>query len=167
MLQAFIPVTTLTIAALLCAVVALVLAYRNIYYSLSVSSIGLFLSWLEGDTGLWKLVFWLCASGVAGMLVYLLPDDVNKNRAGVMVMVTGGITGMAVGMAIGTMAGLILATIIGIIFGAMVFSNFMPNPDYKFPSRAYMNYIMAKGLPIAVVMCIVGIIIAADINHIQ
>lgn len=157
---AFVNFTPLTVTALICAVAAVVLAYRKIYFALIASNFALILAFIDGDTPLGTFIFWIVATAVAGLLVYILPDEVKENHLGVSFMVTGALAGMSVGVAIGTISSLIISSVVGVFFGALVLSNAVPDHEFKFPSKKHFNYVMAKGLPIVVVMCVVGIVLA-------
>lgn len=164
MIPTFVNFTFLTVSALLCALLAVALSYRKIYYALSAANVGLVLAFIDKDIAVSTLIFWLVAASVAGFIVYMLPDEVRTMRTGVSFFVTGALAGTAVGVAFGSMAALIIGAAAGIFFGALIFSNAMPEHDFKLTSKKYLNYILAKGLPILVVMCIVGIILAQSIG---
>ncbi len=163
MIAAFVNFTGLTVMALICAMAAVALAYRRIYFALMAANFALIFAFIDKDLELGTYVFWLVASGVAGLIVYMLPERVNEMRKGVSFFVTGALAGMAVGVAIGTTAALILGAAVGVLFGAIIFNNVIPNPEYKFPSKQFVNYILAKGLPIVVVMSMVGLVLARSI----
>lgn len=158
--------SVLNIASLVCAAGAVALAYRRVTYSLIAANFAVILAWLAGDVTLGTFIFWLIASAVAGVIVYMLPDEVKRSLAGVAYITTGALAGMAVGVAMGTMASLIIGSAAGALFGSLIYGNTAAGHELGFPSGRYFNYVMAKAFPALVAMCMAGIVFAMAIAKI-
>lgn len=161
MISASFASTPLIVASSLCAVAAIVLAYRKIFFALIAANFALALLLCNGDVTLGRFLFWLAAA-----IVFMLPDDVRASGAGTSFLVTGALAGMAVGVALDAMTALIVGSAAGALFGALVFGNTRRGKSLGFPSRRYFNYVLAKALPLVVVMSAVGIAAATLIAKI-
>lgn len=166
MISASFASTPLIVASSLCAVAAIVLAYRKIFFALIAANFALVLLLCNGDVTLGRFLFWLAASAVAAAIAFMLPDDVRASGAGTSFLVTGALAGMAVGVALDAMTALIVGSAAGALFGALVFGNTRRGKSLGFPSRRYFNYVLAKALPLVVVMSAVGIAAATLIAKI-
>lgn len=103
------------------------------------------------------LAFW----GVATLLVlcidFLLPRQVTASRAGLAYLGGGSLAGMLVGL-IFSYPLMIAGAAVGAVLGAMAYSRTPGGKTIKFPSSRFIQYLCAKGLPIIVTICIIGVV---------
>lgn len=160
--------TTLLIFGILLLAAGLILAFIPSRWSAPVAWAGLLLSVLSGhmmlSTG--QIVFWACAAAMVTAIDFMLPPQVAGSRHGVMYIVTATLLGTLVGM-IASGAAMIVGAAVGAFAGALAFSRTPRGHDLTFPSRRFVNYLAAKGMPAVVTMCIIGIAVALLISQYQ
>lgn len=109
------------------------------------------------------LAFWGIAAAIAIGITILLPKAVADSRMGVAYIVGGVVCGAIVGAILGH-AAMILGSVIGAFCGAVAFSRTPNGAAIRFPSKQFVNYVCAKGLPAIVTACIGAITIIESIS---
>lgn len=112
------------------------------------------------------VIFWGVAAGIAIGINVLLPGPVAKSTDGTPYMTGASITGAFVGLLLGS-AGLIVGAMAGVVCGGIAYSRSPRGGNLEFPSRKFMNYLCAKGLPITITCCISALTILSIIFHFQ
>lgn len=106
----------------------------------------------ESDFSQNQYWFWAIAALIAAGINFMLPPAIASQRAGVSYIAGGALVGAAVGVLISS-ASMIVGSVLGAFFGSWAYSRTPAGRILDFPSRRYVNYICAKGLPAIVVMC--------------
>lgn len=157
-------------ATLLLIIIALLLAIWSVAAS--------FLSWrwaaATAYLSLWPLyylpdfaipdstmVFWGISTLMALGINYMLPFSVAASRLGMSYIAAGALCGTMVGLAASSEAAMICGAAAGAFFGAVAYSRTPRGRAMDFPSRPFFNYVVAKGLPLVVVMSTSGIVAMA------
>lgn len=99
------------------------------------------------------LAFWGVAALIALGISYMLPTAVATSRVGVPYMTVGALCGILIGAIAASQAGMICGAVAGILFGGVAYSRTPRGRDLDFPSAQFFNYLLAKGLPMAVALC--------------
>lgn len=107
------------------------------------------------------LIFWGIAALIALGITYMLPFEVATARLGMGFMTGGALCGMMVGLIASSNAGTICGSAAGVLLGAIAFSRTRRGVQMEFPSKKFFNYLMAKGLPLVVIMSSAGLVIMA------
>lgn len=153
--------TILTIAGALALTAAVVLMFRPWPWAALVAYAGLWLMVWSGHIVLSpaQLVFWGVAAALVAGINFLLPAEVVASRRGVAYIAGAALAGTLVGM-LASGAGMIVGSVVGAACGALAYSRTPSGRDIVFPSRPWLNYLAAKGLPAVVTCCIIGIVVA-------
>lgn len=140
--------------------VAVALAYLSRWQAAPVAYIALCTGCLSGyaseDTA--QLIFWAAATVIVLGISYLLPAQVRNSRVGVGYMSTGALAGCFVGMLLNSLAGVVTATAAGVALGLVAYSRLADGERLDFPSRKFLNYLCAKGLPLVVTFSMIGLL---------
>lgn len=152
---------TLTTLCLLIAVGAVVASFFSRYWASLVTFIALAIVYVcpQGDLPLATLLFWGGASVIALGIGFLLPPTVSRSGAGVGYISGGALAGAVVGLIISP-AATVIGAVVGACGGALAFSRTPAGAPLEFPSRKFVNYLCAKGLPAVVTMSQFGILLA-------
>ncbi len=108
-----------------------------------------------------KLVFWGISTLMALGINYMLPFNVAASRTGMAYIAGGALCGTMTGLALSSMAAVICGAAVGCFCGAMAYSRTPRGRGMDFPSRRFFNYVVAKGLPLVVVLSTVAIVAMA------
>lgn len=103
------------------------------------------------------MTFWGIATLIALGINYMLPFQVATSRLGMGYMSVGALCGTLIGIIAGSQAGMICGAVVGITCGAIAFSRTPRGRVTEFPSARFFNYLLAKGLPLVVVMSTAGL----------
>lgn len=112
------------------------------------------------------VLFWGIAAAIAVGINTLLPKPVASSTEGTPYMTGASLAGAFVGLLLGS-AGLIVGAIAGAACGGIAYSRSPRGSNLDFPSRKFMNYLCAKGLPIVITCCISALTILAIITRFQ
>lgn len=148
---------TLTITGVLLLAAAVVLAFVPKPWSAPLAWAGL-LSLAISDTiesSSSILIFWGIAALIAWGINIMLPRAVARSSMGVAYMTGAALAGTSVGMLLSG-AGMIAGSVLGAFCGALAFSRTPAGNTLHFPSKQFVNYLCAKGLPAVVTTCIAG-----------
>lgn len=104
------------------------------------------------------MTFWGIATLIALGINYMLPFEVATSRTGMPYMVIGGVCGTLIGAMAYAQAGLICGAVFGLMCGAIAYSRTPRGRVLGFPSTRFFNYLVAKGLPLTVVLSTSGIV---------
>ncbi len=152
--------TTLCItAAVLFCIAGITAAFLTKSWSTPIAFLALPALYLTGETDitLSTIAFWGVAAAISWGIYQLLPAQVAKETAGTGYMTAAALAGTLVGLLV-SQAGLIIGAVLGVFCGAMAFSRTPKGKPLEFPSRKFLNYLCAKGLPIVVTTSIAGIV---------
>lgn len=144
----------LFIFPLLCLLAAVVTLFLSWRWASVPAYAGLLLVYFLG----WylpvsELYYWGAAMAIVLGLNMMLPRDVVSSRMGLGYVITGGIAGMAVGWLISPWF-YVLGVILGVFLGTLAFCFTPAGRHLGFPSRQYLQYLCAKGLPAAITLAI-------------
>lgn len=104
-----------------------------------------------------SMIFWGVATALVIANNFLLPRHIVTSRVAVPYIGLGAVTGTVLGMLTNMMAGIIVGALFGAFFGAIVYANTARGREVMhFPSGKFFNYLGAKGIPVAVAMCMAG-----------
>ncbi len=149
----------LIISALLTGV-AIVLAYRAVWWTVILSLAALIVGKLSGiaaiDTS--SLIFWSVSSVIVLAINCLLPKQIRDSHVGMSYLCTGALAGSFLGLLSNTTAGVISACAVCIVLAALAFSRQAAGQVLEFPSKKFFNYLCAKGLPLVVIFSMLGIL---------
>ncbi|MCM1348275.1 MAG: hypothetical protein NC338_02585 [Firmicutes bacterium] len=104
------------------------------------------------------MTFWGIATLIALGINYMLPFEISSSRRGMAYMAGGSLCGTFVGMIAASQAGMICGAALGALCGAIAYSRTPRGRVLDFPSSRFFNYVLAKGLPLIVVMSTVGLV---------
>lgn len=107
------------------------------------------------------MTFWGIATLIALGINYMLPFQVATSRMGMAYIGVGALCGTAVGLVVASQAATICGAALGCLCGAIAYSRTPRGRQMDFPSTRFFNYLLAKGLPLTVVMSISGIVAMA------
>lgn len=140
--------------------VAIVLAYRAVWWTVVLSLAAMIIGRLSGvaDIEDSSLIFWSVSSLLVLAINYLLPIQIRDSHVGMPYFCTGALAGSFLGLLTNTTAGVITACAIGIALAALAFSRQAEGRVLAFPSKKFFNYICAKGLPLVVIFSMLGIL---------
>jgi len=103
------------------------------------------------------MTFWGIATLIALGINYMLPFKVATSRVGMPYIAGGALCGTMVGLIAASQAGLICGAVAGALCGGIAYSRTPRGRDLRFPSTGFFNYLLAKGLPLTVVMSTAGL----------
>lgn len=103
------------------------------------------------------MTFWGIATLIALGINYMLPFQVATSRMGVPYMAGGALCGGFIGLITALPGALICGSAVGALCGAIAYSRTPRGHAIDFPSTRFFNYVLAKGLPIVVIMSISGL----------
>lgn len=103
------------------------------------------------------MVFWGIATLIALGINYMLPFQIATSRVGMPYMAGAALCGTMLGLIAATEAGMICGAAAGVLCGAIAYSRTPRGRVLDFPSSQFFNYVLAKGLPLIVVMSTSGI----------
>lgn len=103
------------------------------------------------------MTFWGIATLIALVINYMLPFQVATSRVGMPYIAGGALCGTLVGLIVSSQAALICGAAVGALCGAVAYSRTPRGRQLDFPSTPFFNYLLAKGLPLVVVMSTAGI----------
>ena len=150
----------LLILSVLLTGVAIVLAYRAVWWTVLLSLAALIVGKLSGvaaiDTS--SLIFWSASSVIVLAINFLLPKQIRDSHVGMPYLCTGALAGAFLGLLANTTAGVITACAVCIILAALAFSRQSAGQVLEFPSKKFFNYLCAKGLPLVVIFSMLGIL---------
>ena len=146
-----------TVIGVLLLAAGVVLAFIPKAWAAPVAWVGLFLLWYaDCVTSPWStMLFWGVAAAIAWGINVLLPKPIANSSMGVGYITGAALAGTLVGMLLSN-AGMIIGSVLGAFCGAMAFSRTPAGEPMHFPSRQFVNYLCAKGLPAVVTTCIAG-----------
>lgn len=153
--------TALIVIGSLLLTAAVVLAFRPSRWSAPTAFVGMIMFYLAGwllTVDVWTLVFWGAATAIVVGIDYLLPREVVDSSRGVGYIVGATLAGTLVGLLVSD-HGLIIGAVVGAFLGALAYVRTPAGRDIAFPSKKFVNYLAAKGLPAVVTMCIIGIVV--------
>lgn len=107
------------------------------------------------------MTFWGIATLIALGINYMLPFQVATSRLGMGYIVGGALCGTLLGLVVVSQAATICGIALGCLLGGIAYSRTPRGRIMNFPSHRFFNYILAKGLPLTVVMSISGITMMA------
>ncbi len=139
---------------------AIVLAFRPWLSGCKFAYAGM---WLMDWGGLVEfnyntLIFWGGACAIALALDILLPKEISRGNIGRGYIVGGTLAGMAVGMLLSS-TGIILGGAFGAFLGGLAFSRTPKGKPLQFPSKAFVRFVSAIGLPAIVTMSMIGLVL--------
>lgn len=150
--------------AIACVFIAagIFLSFKPVFPGAAAAFLGLLLGSFSGfvpvaSNGLW---IWGATAAVAMMLYYIVPSSISRSGKGQSWMSLGALAGCMVGAAMNSMIAIVISTIVGIAFGALVYSRTRKGAEISSEPRLFLNYVLAKGLPMAVSYSITGIFAA-------
>lgn len=148
------------VLSLIFAAASIVLSYMSKWTAVLAAYAALCAGCLSGyaSESAAQLVFWAVASLMVVGICYLLPQNVRDSRVGVGYMATGSMAGTFIGMLVNSLAGVVTATALGMFFGVLAFSRLADGERLDFPSRKFLNYMCAKGLPLVVTFSMLGLL---------
>lgn len=103
------------------------------------------------------LIFWGIATLIALGINYMLPFQVATSRVGMPYMTVAALCGTMLSIIAGSQAAMICGAAAGLLCGAIAYSRTPRGRILDFPSSRFFNYMLAKGLPLIVVMSTSGI----------
>lgn len=157
---------TLVILSIVFLAVSLGLCFVPKYPAVLFAYVGMLLGHFSGYMPvMWStLLFWGIATLIVVMLTVMLPREVVKMRNGLGYISGGSLVGMMLGLLLGESA-MIVGAAVGSFLGCLAYSRTPAGRGLKFPSNQFTQYMGAKGLPVIITMCIVGIEISAIIVY--
>lgn len=106
------------------------------------------------------LWFWGVSSVFVVMLYMLLPREVSRSGRGQWYLALGALAGAMIGVVLGKMIWLTVATAVGVALGALMFARTSNARDMADDQKKLFNYFLAKGLPLTINFCMLGIFLA-------
>lgn len=152
------PQLIICIVAIVIAAAAVIANYAARRWNCLLSFIAIALIYFLGQTGMPSQILWFWGtSALLGWgICILLPQQVMNSRFGLNYIATGALAGTFVGMLISA-AGMVIGSLLGAFCGALAFSRTPAGRNLAFPSKKFLNYLCAKGLPAVVCMCVLAI----------
>lgn len=147
---------TIAIISLIIIALGLGAIFASRTWAPVIALLGLTLLYCYGPDGAIttaQWIFWGVACVIAFAICRMLPRPVSASRAGVPYIAGGATAGALVGMLMGS-AGLIVGSALGAFLGALAYSRTPSGAIMDFPSKKFVNYLCAKGLPAVVVSCV-------------
>lgn len=146
--------------AIACVFIAagIYLSFKPIFPGAAAAFTGLLLGSISGlvpvaSKGLW---IWGTTAVVAMALFYMVPAHISRSGRGQAWMSLGALAGCMVGAAMNSMIAIVISTVVGITFGALVYSRSHKGAEIAADPGLFLNYVLAKGLPMAVTYSITG-----------
>lgn len=160
------PNIIICIVAIIIATAAVIANFAARRWSCLLSFIAIALIYFLGNAGIpsQTLWFWGSCSLLAWGICVLLPRQVMDSRFGLNYIAVGALAGTFVGILI-SLAAMIIGALLGAFCGALAFSRTPAGKTMRFPSRQFLNYLCAKGLPSAVCMCIAALTVYFTLLH--
>lgn len=154
------PNTLICIVALVIAAVAVVANFTARRWSCLVSFIAFALLYFLGNAGVpsQQMWFWGTSTLLGWGICALLPAQVMQSRHGLGYIAGGALAGAFIGILI-SLPWIVIGSLAGAFCGALAYSRTPSGNALRFPSKQFMNYLCAKGLPSAVCMCVAALIL--------
>jgi len=99
------------------------------------------------------LVFWGVIASIAFGINILLPRAVASSTIGTGYLIGASLAGGMVGTLVSP-EGIIIGAVAGALCGGIAYSRTPAGKILEFPSRKFLNYLCAKGLPVIVTTCL-------------
>lgn len=103
------------------------------------------------------MTFWGIATLIALGINYMLPFHIASSRVGMPYIAGGSLCGTLIGLITASQAAMICGAAVGALCGGIAYSRTPRGHSLDFPSTPFFNYLLAKGLPLIVVMSTAGI----------
>ena len=160
------PNIIICVVAIIIAVAAVIANFTARRWSCLLSFIAIALIYFLGNAGIpsQTLWFWGSCSLLAWGICVLLPRDVMETRFGLGYIAAGALAGTFVGILM-SQAAMVIGALLGAFCGALAFSRTPSGKTMRFPSRQFLNYLCAKGLPSAVCMCVAALTVYFTFLH--
>ncbi len=160
------PNIIICVVAIIIALAAVISNFAARRWACLLSFIAIALIYFLGQTGMpsQTLWFWGSSTLLAWGICILLPREVMNSRFGLNYIATGALAGTFVGLLL-SLAGMVIGALIGAFCGALAFSRTPDGKNLRFPSRQFLNYLCAKGLPSVVCMCVAALTVYFTFIH--
>lgn len=147
---------------IICAILitaAVALSFVSGGYATAIAFLGLCVAGLMPgvEFGASTYIFWGVAMVIVLGLEFILPRTVTRSRLGLPYICVGSLAGVFAGLALSSHAALIIGAVAGAALGGIAYGRTPAGRALEFPSPKFINYLCAKGLPIAVAMSMVGL----------
>lgn len=154
------PNTLICIVSLIIAAAAVVANFMSRRWSCLLSFIAFALLYFLGNVAipLQQMWFWGTSALLGWGICVLLPAQVMHSRHGLGYIAGGALVGAFIGILI-SLPFIVIGSLAGAFCGALAYSRTPSGAALRFPSKQFLNYLCAKGLPAAVCMCVAALIL--------
>lgn len=151
-------ITYISICVLL-MVIAMVMTFKSKRYAVAVAYAALCIAGLiaPSEIQMTPLLFWGVALVIVLVIDMLLPADIAKSRQGLGYIGGGAIVGMFVGLLLHSV---VLCIVVGALLGTIAYAKTPEGKPLEFPSSKFLSYLCAKGFPVVIAICIIGVSIS-------
>lgn len=158
--------TFLLITAVLAALAAVVLCFMSWRWSAAPALAGYLTAWAvacHGSAPWTSPVMWTVTALMALMLNMILPVQVSTSRRGNGYIAGGALTGLVACLLI-SLPWMVAGAAFGAAIGGIAYSLTPRGRSLSFPSRGFIHYLCAKGLPAVVTVSIAALTVLEAVN---
>ena len=157
----------LTIICIILITAAIVLSFFSAAYASAPAFLALCVAGMSPGLSLsaGTYIFWSVAMILVLALNFMLPPQIASSRRGLPYIAGASLAGVSVAMSVMSHAAIITGAVFGAVLGSVAYGRTPRGRGLGFPSAKFLNYMCAKGLPVAITMSIAGIATAYICNY--